>query len=362
MSTENTQDTSAQSGVSTETANANTSTESTATAPATTLQQKIAEGSAKLDAAAATAAVVTPEQAAQAAVVPPAYAPNFKYRSAMQDKELDPFWQQFIKDADSEKKVKEIHTRAEAFDYMKEKFEGKTSDYESLNTDFETQARVVHKVQQSVKARDYDSVFRNVGIPEHEIIRWAARKVDQLQMVQQMTPEQRQVYERQQNAAIQNQQYEEQMTQMQNDLQTQASQSRELQLDVALTRQEVSPIVSFMDQKMGYNGAFRDLVVEEAKKSWAFDKVDLPIEKAIAIVVGKFGKMLDFKGAQNPQVQAPAQTQQASAQQVSPPAEKPVIPVIHGAAKTPVKKQVKSVADIRKRSKELEAEEASTAF
>lgn len=354
MNTENVQDTPAPSDVSTESANVNESTtQDTATTTPKTATQVIAAAKAaqetSVQAPKADAAATTPP--------PPAFVPNFKYKAALQDKELDPFWHPFIKDADSEKKIKEIHTRAEAFDYMKDKLHETSGKYDSLSTDFETQARVVQKVMNGVKTKDYDTVMRNLGITDHDIIQYAARKVDYLQMMQGLPPEQRQALEAQQQAVFQKQDYEEQLAQMQEQIQSQASQAVEVQLDMALTRPEMNAAVGFWDNKMGYNGAFRDLVVEEAQKVAYQEQKTLSVEQAIARVMQKFGKFIDV---QNGTPQTFQNTQTNSQQVVTPAQAKPIIPAVPGAAKSPIKKQVKTMADIKKRIKELDALEEST--
>lgn len=287
-----------------------------------------------------------------AAVIPAAYVPNFKYKAALQEKELDPFFQGLVKDADSEKKVKDVFTRADAFDYMKEKFSKREQDFNSLQNDFQNQSQIFQKVNQAKAKGDLDSVFRIAGLNEHQVIQWAAKRVDYLQMLQGLPPDQRQALERQQQAVFQNQEYEDRLSQMQQQVQTNASQAREMQLDMSLTRPEVASAVKFWDQKMGYEGAFRDMVIEEAQKEWHFAQKDLSPEQAVAHVLQKFGKFIDAQGA-GPQSQV-ATLQPAAGPQA--PAQRPSIPVIAGSSKAPIKKQYKSIDELKQRSKELEAQ------
>src|SRR5574338_786965 len=53
------------------------------------------------------------------APVPPAFTPNYKYRAALQEKEIEEFWRPLIKDAESEKRVKDALTRLDGFDLVK---------------------------------------------------------------------------------------------------------------------------------------------------------------------------------------------------------------------------------------------------
>jgi len=333
-------------------ATGDTSTESTSVNVGT---EQVATGTGTQD-----TATFTPKPIDTAVVPPqtPTYAPNFKYKAALEEKEIDPFWHGLIKDADSEKKVKELFTRADAFDYMKDKYTKRDTDYTSLREDYETQAKIVSKVTTAVKQQDYDTVFRNLGLNDHQVIQWAAKKVDYMQHMQQLPPEQRAAIERQQQAAFQNQEYQEQLTQMQEEVFAQKSQAREVQLDMTLLKPEISQSVQFWDSKMGYQGAFRDMVIEEAQRAWAIQKVDLLPEQAVARVMQRFGA---FIGAQGAPSQAGATTQTMSEQGATPVLhQKPVIPVVNGAAKSPIKKQVRSVADIKQRLKDLESQDSQS--
>lgn len=288
-------------------------------------------------------------------VTAPTYTPNFKYKAAMQEKEIDEFWRPLIKDADSEKKVKEIFTRADAFDYYKSKSELRDKEFDSLRGDFESQSKIVQKVTHAARSGDLDTCFRNIGLSDDAIIRWAAKKVDYLQMMQGLPPDQRMALEQQQQAQFQNQEYEEQLSQMQSQLQAQATQAREVQLDMSLLKPEVSQAVQFWDSKMGYAGAFRDMVVEEGQKAWFTEQKDLSAEQAIARVLQKFGKFIDAQGTVS-QGQVPPPTQSLGGSQA--PQAKPVIPVVNGTTKSPIKKQYRSLEDIKKRAKELEQDDA----
>lgn len=292
--------------------------------------------------------------------VVPAYTPNYKYKAAMQEKELDAFWHPLIKDAESEKKVKDIFTRVEAFDYMKDKLDKREMEYSSLYKDFETQAKLVQKVTQARQSGDLDSVFRNIGINDHEILQWAAKKIDYLETMRQLPPDQRAAFENQQKAALKNEAYEEQLAQMRADLQAQATQARVVQLEMTLSRPEVSQSAQVWDEKMGYQGAFKDAVIEEAQKYWmqtyqqTGQGVDLTPEQATERVLKRFANFLNNGGTMQSAPMTQSQQPPAGMQAMQ---EKPVIPVINGTSKTPIKKQIRSIEDIKKRAKELESQQ-----
>ena len=358
MSTENTQSTEVTGGAGIESTGTDVNqtqntlaADSAATDPSITkVDQKVSTNLLKED---------KKQAAGKEAPVIPAYAPNYKYKAAMQEKELDAFWHPLIKDADSEKKVKDIFTKVDAFDYMKDKSDKRDKEYESLKTDFETQARIVQKVMTAKQGGDLDSVFRQIGLNDHDVIQWVAKKIDYLESLKQMSPEQRMQIEAQQKAVYQNEEYQDQITQMKHQMQVQATQARLLQLDMTLSKPEISSAATFWDEKIGYQGAFRDAVIEEAQKYWhqtyqqTGTGVDLTPDQATERVLKKYANFLNIQGS--PQ----ATTAQGTQGQITTPqaSEKPVIPVIQGSSKTPIKKQIRSIEDIKKRAKELEAQQ-----
>jgi len=292
----------------------------------------------------------------------PTYTPNFKYKAAFQEKELDGFWHPLIKDPDSEKKVKEIFTRADAFDMMKDKYEKRDTDYSSLQKDYETQARVVQKVVDARQKSDFDSVFRNLNMTDHEVLQWAAKKIDYLNMMNGLAPEQRTAIERQQQAVYANETYQEQLNETQSLLQQQKTQVVAMQLDIVLSKPEVQQMSTSWDEKMG-SGAFKQAVIEEGQNHWLFTQqqtgqgVVLTPEDAISKVLHKFGKFISLQqGGSAPQESTPQGTQyaQQNTQSFASTQAKPVIPAIPGSSKTPIKKQFTSLDEIKKHAKELE--------
>ena len=355
MSTENTIDTSSAGGTST--TNTSSSADTTPSTPSSTPSTSSAAPSTpnSLEStpnqfkgtAEANPGAVDPTKPVIAA---PAYVPNFKYKAAQQEKELDPFFHSLIKDADSEKKVKGLFSKADAFEYIKERYDAREKEYNSLQTDYQAQSTVVQRVNEAKAKGDLDTVFRNVGLNDHQIIQWAAKRVDYLQMMQSLPPEQRQALQQQEQAALQNQTYQEQMSQMQSDLASQKVQNRTIMLEQSLLRPEVSQAASFWDNKMGQPGAFKDMVIEEAQKEWYMNQVDLPADQAVQRVMAKFGKFIDVQHA-GPQDPSANQFQPQAPQM---PQQKPVIPAIPGSSKTPIRKQIRTIADIKARQKELE--------
>lgn len=287
---------------------------------------------------AASAAAATPIVDPAAPVIPPAFTPNFKYKVAGQEKELDKFWQSFVKDADSEKKIKDVLTKVDAFEFIKGKKDHFENQYNTLSGDYEAMSSTVNRFDQSVKGGDLSSAFRIAGIPKEQVFKW----VHQQLQFEGLPPEQKAQIEAAENARSQQFDLEDKFSRMEKQYQTQAVQARTMQLDMALMKPEVAAIASAWDQNAEAGFTFRDTVAQEARRVYYESGQDLSPEQAVAMVMNRFGRFVG-SGAQSDNTQL-AQSTVVTGKSSSPP---PVIPNVSGKAASPIKKVAKSLDDIR---------------
>lgn len=286
------------------------------------------------------AAPVIPANSATAQTPAPTYTPNFKYKAAGQEKEIDPLFHAIIKDADTEAKVKDIFSKIDAFDYMKQKTQSLEKEFGSLANDYESVATTVEKFNKSVAANDLTSAFRLANISKEQVFKWTQQ---QLRLMD-LSPEERQQYEQYEQTRQSKSELEERVQQMQQMYEQQAVQARTMQLDMTLSRPEISKFAEAWDQNAGEAGSFRAFVAEEARKIFYEQNIDLSPEQAVAHVMKRFGKFLNVGGtasAQSPQAITTAQGQ------------KPVIPHVSGKAASPIKKVAKSLDDLKALAKSM---------
>jgi len=287
----------------------------------------------------------SPDAAAAAPVAQPTYSPNFKYRAAMEEKEIEEFWRPLIKDADSEKRVKQLFTKVDGFDALKQSRDQLRGQFDMLEGDFKNMSQTVHRFNDSVSRGDLTSAFRLAGITNEQIFRWTQQ---QLQLME-MSPEQRQHYEKTQATQHQNYELQQQVSQLQQAFQDSTVQARSVQLEVTLSRPDIASFAASWDTNAGTPGAFRQFVIDEAKKVYYDSGRDLSPDEAVGMVMTKFGKFLNAGGipaapvAGQATVGSPAQT------------AKPVIPNVSGKAASPVKKVPRSLDDLKKLAKEAKA-------
>lgn len=292
------------------------------------------------DATAAAAAGV-----AGAPVVPQSYQPNYKYRAAMEEKEIEEFWRPLMKDAESEKRVKQLFTKVDGFDALKQSRDQLRNQFETLDGDFKNMSQTVHRFNDSVARGDLSSAFRLAGITNEQIFRWTQQ---QLQLME-MSPEQRQHYEKTQQTQSQNYELQQQVSQLQQAFQDSTVQARSVQLEVTLSRPDIASFANSWDSNAGTPGAFRQFVIDEAKKVYYDSGRDLSPDEAVGMVMSRFGKFLNAGGTPAAPVAGQA-TVGSSAQSA-----KPVIPNVSGKAASPVKKVPRSLDDLKKLAKEAKS-------
>ena len=271
----------------------------------------------------------------------PAFTPNFKYKAALQEKELDEFWRPLIKDADSQEKVIKAMQKLDGFDKVLESREKIASDYKSLETDYHAAQSDITRFNDSVGRGDLTSAFRQAGLTDQQVFQWTQQR---LQMME-LPPEQRRALEESEQIRQKQWEMEQENSQYKTLYESQSVQNRTMHLDFVLSQPQVAASSQNWDNAMG-QGAFKGLVVSEAQNHFHRTGEDLPADQAVHMVLQKFGGLLNQSSQQPGGPQAPsAQTN---------PQTKPVIPNVSGKNASPIKKAVKSIDDIKRIAKEMD--------
>lgn len=316
-------------------------TPETPTAPATTPSTETPNPQA------ASAAPAVNADGTPAAPAVPAYQPNFKYKAFGKEHELDEFWRPLVKDADSEKKVKDLFTKTMAFDDIKSRHETTQKEFQNVLQEHQALDRDVRRVMTFLNNGDLDNFFGSLRIPEQKVFDWVSRKLE----MESMTPEQRQVFESQARERARAYDLEQEKSELEQQYESQAVQARTVQLDLTLARPDAAQAASQWDSRMGQIGAFRELVVHEAIAAFHATGQDLSAEQAVAQVLQKYGKLLE-PGTQPQAVVPQAPGTPAPTPQVT---AKPVIPAVQGRGTSPVKKSPKSIDDLKQMAREMDA-------
>lgn len=267
------------------------------------------------------------------------YKPNFKVKAYDNEYEIPEKFRSYI-NKENEKEFKDVFEKAFALDEMKGKYHKTRESYQETQ---KVNGQLINRFNQLgkfVDNKDYDSFFKEAGIPDVELQRWMLQK---LQM-KDLPPEQQQVYNNQQELRqkayqleMENQRLQSEYGQMQTAQQQQMLSQRVNELDKAISAPEVSAVAKSFDSRLGQPGAFKNEVINRAAFVYQTQGKDLSVEEAVKEVL----KIVAWNTQGNPGDNV---VTQQSVQQPS----KPTLPNVAGKATSPAAQKVKSIDDLRK--------------
>lgn len=282
------------------------------------------------------------------AVQAPVYQPNYKFKAFGKEHEIEETFRGLIKDKDTEEKVRKMHEKAYAMEPFQNEAKKTKQDFESFKAQTEPNMRAMNHFNNLLKNKDWDNFFGGLKIPDEELFNYVEKKLQ----LRALPPEQRAEFERQAQVRQQNYAYETQLNETQENYQRLATETRTLQLDTLLGRGDVSSQAEAIDKAYGEIGAFRKLVIEEAVNHYNRTQEDLPADQAVNLTLQKYGRFMQLQnqGAMGNSQGQPSVGSPQSGQQGKP---APIIPHVGGSARSPVKKQPRSLDDLKKMAKEL---------
>lgn len=281
---------------------------------------------------------VTGDVASAEGAAQPVYTPNFKFKFKDKDLEFDDWAKGAIKDAETEKKVRDLYTRANGLEVTKQKADSLATENQELKQQVANTDQFLDRVGQYVAREDFDSFFEELKIPPEKILKYAIGLAER----ENWTEQQKAEWTASRTARREADQYKAQYEETHSAMNQLKVQRREFELQQIMSRQDVAQAVQAYNTGMANPSAFRDLVIQIGSAA-AARGVDLPAETAVAEA------MRYLRGA-NPNLG------QAPQRQVVQHTDKPVIPSIQGRGTSPVKPAIKSLDDVRKLAREREAQ------
>lgn len=287
--------------------------------------------------------------AAQAAA---AYTVNPVFKVKNTEKKMDDWLLPAIKTPEQEKALRELHEKAYGLDHVKADRQSLKERLKGYEARFEQEVapvmQGVQKLNYALQQGNLGAAFDVLNIPKQAVLTWALQYA-------QMDAQQRAQVDGAGKTALQafDQQLQGQSYQQQ--MQAQMAEFRSRELDFTLQRPDVTQAQQAFDSVHG-EGAFRNEVIRRGQ-FYAYQGKDIPAEQAVEEVMRYVPRQSpqapgSHVPAATPPQAAPSPAAAAQAQQA-----KPVIPNIQGQGTSPAKRVIGSMADIRKRRKELEAQE-----
>lgn len=272
-----------------------------------------------------------------------AYTPNFRFKftdsskDETHEREFDDFVKGVIKDADTEKKVRELYEKAYGLDYVKPKLAQTREQYKAVQQEYQELQQGLQELSGFMQRGDLDSFFSAIRVPQEKIFQYVLDKLN----YQGLSPEQKKAYD--ESRELQSRAYlqEKRLAEMEASLQQQAVQARTLELESALGNSEVRSIAEQYDARVGRPGAFREEVIRRGQMAYFSTGADIPVSQAIQETLSTVGRLIS--------PQAMAQQGQQTGMSGTAPAQttQPVIPNVGGGKNvSAVAKQVRSLSDV----------------
>jgi len=271
----------------------------------------------------------------------PEYTPNYSFKVMNEQKEFDEWAKKAIKDADSEKAVRELYEKAHGLDFVKQDRVKLKEEFQSVRNDYEGLKGHLLQAGTARQRGDYKTFFESFGVSDDEVLKYALKVAE----LREAPAETRQQFETQRQESLRAVSLESENQKMYEQVQSLGVQQRTFELDQALASSDISQVVQMYDERVGQPGAFRARVVERGQYHWYASQKDLPALQVANEIAAMFGPMGSPQAAPIPQVAAPSQAA----------AKKPVIPSIQSRGTSPAQKVPKSIEDLKKLRDEMRA-------
>lgn len=279
----------------------------------------------------------------------PAYQPNYIFKAHGKDNELPEMFRGLIKDAETERQVKEIFEKAYGMENMREKnkkFEESLNYFEKeLVPPLMKQHELVQEISSFIAKKDFDSAFELAGIDERDLQEWMYKKLS----TRELPPEQQAIYN--QNRELQRQQYEyekkvrayeeQQKQTMEQQHRAQLNSLKET-LDFELSQPQIKEVVKNFDSQQG-QGAFQTKVIKYAAFISQTEGRELSPKEAVQEFLKEFPQTNTLSSKPN--------------YGSSSPKEKPVLPNPEAKPLSPVGNKPSNLKELRELAKSKYSEE-----
>ena len=296
------------------------------------------------------AAQPTPSTPAATTETPevPVYNPNYKFKVMDKEHEIAEHFRGIIKDAESEKMVRELHEKAYGLDVVKPRFNDLREKFKGVEQEARTYKEGINELREHYTRGDFDSFFQKLNIPQEKVLQWVLDKAQ----YNELPPEQRQVLDAKRSAEQRAIQLEKQNHTVQQKYEDALVQAKARDLQVALERDDVRQFSESFDARAGKPGSFLEEVINRGELAWytSKGKVELSPEQAIQEVLTRYQGLVQHKPAQAPMIPVNGNAPAANghAPQAPTATKTPTIPNIGGRQSSSVSKaKPRSLDDLK---------------
>lgn len=280
-----------------------------------------------------------------------AYTPNYKMKVMDTDCEVPEVLRPLMKDKESEEAIRKISAKALGLDFVKPKLEEARQQVQKVTGEHSTVLGQIGQAKQLYARGDIDGWLKMLNVPEERILQWVADKIH----YNQLPAEQKQILDARRQAEERAFAAEQQVSSFQTSNEQLLHQQVQGRLDSVLTRPEIKSVADAFDARVNKPGAFKEEINRRGDYAWRTRNEIVPPEQLVQ-------EMLQFfVGPAAPAATVTPASTEAPAPQAAAPASStakkapPTIPNISGRGTSAVSAPMRSLDDLRKRAKELNA-------
>lgn len=321
-----------------------TTTQETAQAPGT---ETIAAPSTET-----TQAAQTTSDATQTTEQAPAWKPDFKFKVMDKEHEIEEWARSAIKDEETLKKARELYEKAYGLEPLKQSRDEFKTKYQSLMPQVEEYKQVtssLNRLSHFVQQKDFGSFFDNLKIPRADIFRWVKQELELSEQPPELQQQLRAAQEYQ--AKLYDIQQQMQSYQSQLEQQNQAHAQMTIGSSIAAHAKEIAEV---FNERAGDPQAFYNAVMQQGALHQQQTGEKLPVDEVVKMVAEKAAKFIGYTPQASKQQDAVLPT--ASPQtNVIVKGDKPVLPNAKAGGASPVKKNFKSLDDLKKHAASMQS-------
>lgn len=284
----------------------------------------------------------SPEEQAAAVAAQAEYKANLTYEVSKQKKQFDEVFKEVIKNEAQEKKLRELYEKADGLEIVKQSRDSFKKRFDEHQQQWEPVQKDLQTLGKFMQANDFDSVFGMLKIDQQKVVDWVAQKIQ----YNQMSPEERARVDALREVRGQNYKKESEVEILRGELEQKEVQHLTFQLDMLRETQKFADAAAAFDERLGAPGSFEAKLFEVGEYLTLRNRGQtVPPRQVLDYMIKEYG----LEG-QAPTPGAPPQSRTVA----TPPVEKPTVPNIKGSkTATPVKRQFRSIDELKQYQQEL---------
>ena len=270
-----------------------------------------------------------------------AYQPNYKFVAGKKEYEIPEMYRGLIKDADTEKQIKEIFEKAHGIDFVKSERARLQEEYKGYRGQTEPIMQIAQKLEYHRQKGDLTSYFQTLGLNKQDVWKWALQQAE----LENLPQDQKAVYDQHRAAEQRAWELEQQLQAQQSQFQQFQVSQRSAELDQHLSTPEMVAIQQAYDSRKSPDApTFKQELILRGQTYWHTRQQDVPPAQLVNEMKQMFGHLVQSSPQAQPQVAAQMQTQS----QVQAPKTVPVIPNTGSGHVSPTAKKPSSMEDWKK--------------